>query len=79
MSDSFGSLTPPQRTERTKRARRARVTPAAVSPTPSNTIRFGCDIRVDVTEFATWPPENVRAFMQGIALMIGAREAARVR
>jgi hypothetical protein len=46
---------------------------------PSNVLRVGVDMAVDLQQLATWPADASRAFMLGVAQVLAAqKEAAHV-
>jgi hypothetical protein len=43
------------------------------------TVRVEVDVNIDFAKMAHWPPENVRAFMDGLAKVVTAHQAATPR
>ena len=40
-----------------------------------NKLQFSISIRTDMAEFATWRPECIRAFLQGVAAVLAAQKS----
>lgn len=53
-----------------------RLTPVPLPP-PPQAIRFTLDVNVDMRTLAMWPPEQVRAFLAGVAAVLAAQQGAR--
>jgi len=53
---------------------RAAVATVFTAPT-EGTVQFHVSVRVDMAEFATWPPEQIKAFFGGIAQVLAAKAA----